>query len=958
MRKVGVVLLLALGTGVGCRVVSAETAGPRAAELKCEFQAEPLGVDTAQPRLSWIGLQKERGAIQSGYEVQVSTNPQELAKGTQTVFDSGRVQSSSEMVVYAGEALSSNRDYYWRVRLWDGHGRAGAWSKIAHFEMGLQSPADWLDARWIAGRDETEWRARWRAQKAQEHTKYANSYMTPVTTSAHMNSWQLLDSVTPRYDPAPLLRKTFPVDRKIRKAHLYVSGVGYAVTSINGAALDGTTNRTVLDPGWTNYERRVLYRAFDVTNRLKIGRNALGITLGRGFYGMLSNDRWGFSEHAPWIDQPSLKSLLIIEYADGSRDTVASDDSWRTVPGPIVYDDPWLGEIYDAREEQPGWNLVDYDDAGWEHAHLTTGPAGRLAAQIMPPIREHEMVEPVTRKEISPGVWTLDMGINLAGWMRITVRGPRGARVLVQMAERPDANFIDITTNNYQQFGYILKGEGDETAESHFAYMGFRYVRISVSDASSPVQLEHAAGVMVHTDAKSVGTFNSSNALLNQIDSIWLRTQLNNMYSIPTDCPHREKLGWMADAYVLEPAVLFNFDTASFYENYAQDVSQTQDESGAISVVAPSFGYVGGLSPTWASAEVLIPWRLYEFHGDRRILETQFETIKRFLDSTLKMNGTPGNQYLIQDVLGDWASPGYTNPPEGNEPYGTASYYLDLGIAAQMATVLGDAPEAARLTARAVLVRDAFNQAFYDRHNHIYKGLQNTEYRQSINAVALWLHLVPDSERAEVFANLCRDVEARGFHLNTGVIGTKPMLEVLTDNGRVDLAYRVINQTTFPGWGYMLAKGATTMWESWTGDDSFDHPMEGSVVEYFYRYLAGIRTEDEHPGFEEFQIAPIFPEGLNSVSSTYESSRGKIVSNWERRSNELALQIEVPFNSRATIKIPLQVAEGCTVVEGRTAVWPKSASNEDPGVENVDSADGSVGIMVGSGNYEFKERCH
>ena len=298
-------------------------------------------MDTAQPRLSWIGLQKERGAIQSGYEVQVSTNPQELAKGTQTVFDSGRVQSSSEMVVYAGEALSSNRDYYWRVRLWDGHGRAGAWSKIAHFEMGLQSPADWLDARWIAGRDETEWRARWRAQKAQEHTKYANSYMTPVTTSAHMNSWQLLDSVTPRYDPAPLLRKTFPVDRKIRKAHLYVSGVGYAVTSINGAALDGTTNRAVLDPGWTNYERRVLYRAFDVTNRLKIGRNALGITLGRGFYGMLSNDRWGFSEHAPWIDQPSLKSLLIIEYADGSRDTVASDDSWRTVPGPIVYDDPW-----------------------------------------------------------------------------------------------------------------------------------------------------------------------------------------------------------------------------------------------------------------------------------------------------------------------------------------------------------------------------------------------------------------------------------------------------------------------------------------------------------------------------------------------------------------------------------------------------------------------------------------
>jgi alpha-L-rhamnosidase len=407
----------------------------------------------------------------------------------------------------------------------------------------------------------------------------------------------------------------------------------------------------------------------------------------------------------------------------------------------------------------------------------------------------------------------------------------------------------------------------------------------------------------------------------------------------------------------VQPAVLFNFDAASFYENYALDVSQTQDESGLLSTIAPSFGYTEGESPNWATADVLIPWRLYQFFRDRSILERQFESIKLFLDATLKNNGTAGNPYLIRDVLGDWASPGHSNPPEGNEPYGTASYYLDLQVAAQMAKVLGDTTEAATLTARAALVRDAFNQAYYDREHHIYRGLKNTEYRQAINAVALWLHLVPESERPAVFENLCRDVEGRGFHLNTGITGTKALLEALTDNGRADLAYRVIDQTTYPSWGYMLAKGATTMWESWEEQPSFDHPMQGTVVEYFYRYLAGIRIDDEHPGFEHFEIAPTFPKGLSSVRSNYQSSRGTIASNWEKSRNQLAIHVEVPFNSSATIRLPLGSPEGCTVIEGRTAVWPKRGSSPALGIEQVDAVDGIVRIEVGAGNYEFKEHC-
>jgi alpha-L-rhamnosidase len=305
----------------------------------------------------------------------------------------------------------------------------------------------------------------------------------------------------------------------------------------------------------------------------------------------------------------------------------------------------------------------------------------------------------------------------------------------------------------------------------------------------------------------------------------------------------------------------------------------------------------------------------------------------------------------------DWASPGYSNPPEGNEPYGTASYYQELSIAARMATILGDPAESARLTARAALVRDAFNREFYDGQKHIYKGLKSTEYRQSINAVALWLHLVPVNDFALVLDNLCRDVEERGFHLNTGIVGTKALLEVLTDNGRAELAYRVISQTTYPSWGYMLAKGATTMWESWEGTDSFDHPMHGTVVEYFYRYLAGIRPDDEHPAFQHFEIAPVFPSGLSSASATYQSSRGKIVSSCEKSQEQLALHVEVPFNSSATVTLPQGLGASCSVTEGGAAIWPENEVSRASGVDKVDSANGLVHIAIGSGTYDFKERC-
>ena len=927
----GVVLL--------CCASYSRAEGPTALRLQVERSAHAVAVGTGQPRLSWWGEETRSGASQTAYQLQIwqsdgASPSQSLPQNSSqnlppksARWTGERIRSTAQVATPPAGLLQARAQYAWRVRLWDDRGKAGPWSAAARFGVGMLQPPDWRGAQWIAFRDEIRWRKEWRERKSQEFAKYKTSELTPVVTSAHMTSWQLLDSVTPRYDPSPLLRKRFDLSAPIRSAHLYVSGVGYAVEWVNGHRLGSA----VLDPGWTNYQRDVLYRTFDVTHELQQGENVIGVMLGRGFYGMLANDRWGFAEHAPWIDQPAAKALLEVEYQDGRRTQIATDDSWKVSGGPVLYDDPWLGEVYDARNEHTGWSNPRYDDSAWDSVHTVPGPAGSLRPQLMPPVRPTGDVTPVSIKEESPGVWRIDLGVDIAGWMRLTVQGSAGDKVLVQMAEKPDPKtFIDRTTANFQQFGYVLKGGADETAESHFSYMGFRYVKVTATSASHAMpRLKAAVGVYVHTDVSRAGVWTSSNPLLNDIDAVWRRTQLNNMTSIPTDCPHREKLGWMADSFVAQPATIYSFHTAAFYENFAQDLAGTQDAQGLLSTIAPSFGYTEGDSPLWASAEVWIPWRLYLYHGDREALREQFPNIKLFLDATLVNNAIAGRPFIVRDVLGDWDSPGHENPPEGNEPYSTAYYFLDCELGARMARVLGDESAAAELSQRANRIESAFNQWFYAPETHTYHGFKPTEYRQSINALALWAGLVPQQDRAAVYRNLRRDVLAHDSHLNTGIIGTKPLLEVLADEGDVDLVYRIVTQTTYPSWGYMLSKGATTMWESWDGRDSHDHPMQGTVVEFFYRYLAGIRVEDEHPGFSQFLIEPIFPKGLHHVEAHFESERGPITSEWQRHGDDTTLHVGVPFNTTAHVRLPSTKPGACSVMEGKTSLWASSLKDSE-----------------------------
>ena len=383
----------------------------------------------------------------------------------------------------------------------------------------------------------------------------------------------------------------------------------------------------------------------------------------------------------------------------------------------------------------------------------------------------------------------------------------------------------------------------------------------------------------------------------------------------------------MADSFVAQLAAMYSFDLASFYDNFSDDLAGTQDSQGLLSTVAPSFGYTEGESPLWASAELWIPWELYLYEGDREILQRQFPRIRQFLNATLKNNTSAAQPYILRDVLGDWDSPGHENPPEGQEPYSTAYYFLNCRLAARMAHILGDQDAASELEQRADDVKDAFNKAFFSPEKNSYHGSKPSEYRQSINALALWSDLVPAANHKAVYENLRRDVIAHANHLNTGIIGTKPLLEVLANEGDADLVYQVVTQTTYPGWGYMLAQGATTMWESWDGHDSNDHPMQGTVVEFFYRYLAGIRIDENHPGFSEFLIQPIFPKGLTQARATYISARGPITSAWERRGKDILLRVNVPFNAKAEVSLVMDASRSCSLAERKGGRWSYHGEN-------------------------------
>jgi len=852
-------------------------AGPLApVNLSCEYMTNPMGVDVPHPRFFWIPSHPGRNQKQNAYQVVVGLKA-DLSRDV--VWDSGKTESGRfTHVVYAGRPLESGTTYYWKVRWWDKDGTVSPWSPAATFDTGLFELSEWTSS-WIGG---------------------ANQF-----------------------------RREFSIETEIVRARAYVCGLGYYELRINGHK----AGDRVLDPGWTTYDKRVLYSVIDIGPHLKKGINAAAVLLGQGWY----KDR-------------ALLLQIILETADGTKTVIGSDEAWKMKNGPITADSIYDGETYDARLESEGWDEPGYPAEEWAKAALVEGPKGVRSAEMMPPIRVVDTLVPLRMNVPKPGVYVYDFGQNFSGWARLRASGPAGTAIKMRFAELLYPNGM-INRENLRSARaedvYVLKGDGEETYEPRFTYHGFRYVE--VTGFPGVPSGETIRGRVVHSAVRQTGSFASSNPVLNGIQRLILWGQKTNLHSIPTDCDQRdERMGWMGDAQGTAEEAIHNFDMAAFYTNFLRDIRDVQDEQGRITDTVPHIWGSRPADPAWGTAYPLIAWYMYRYYADVRILEQHYDGLKKYVGF---LDGATKDGLLRFSHYGDWVAVEKTPGDIVSSFY----HYYDTKVLADIAGILGKAAEAKEFARRAEMIKKAFHKAYFEPKSGGYAN--NT---QTANALALFLDLAPDDARGSAWQNLFDDLVYRhDSHLTTGIIGTKYIMEVLTNMGSTDLAYDVASQKTYPSWGYMIENGATTLWELWQKREgpsmnSHNHPMFGSVGSWLYKALAGINLDPVAAGFEKIILRPQIVRDLTSAAGSVDTFRGRVACSWARTSGGLILEAVIPVGSAAEIIIPKLNLRNSVLKEGETVIWTSEKSAEaSTGNMVVEINDSGWTIKTGSGRYLF-----
>ncbi|WP_416985766.1 family 78 glycoside hydrolase catalytic domain [Streptomyces sp. T028] len=712
-------------------------------------------------------------------------------------------------------------------------------------------------------------------------------------------------SVAVPEQPAPLLRRAFTVRKRISRARLHISGLAYYEAEINGRRV----GRQVLDPGFTDYDETVLYAVHDVTELLRRGENAIGVTLGRGFFGMTTPNVWNW-HRPPWHGEPRLLAQLEIDHPDGSRTTVASDGEWRITEGPTLSNSLYAGETYDARRAPHGWSRPGFDDSAWRTAGEQQAPGGTLRAQPHDPIEIIETVRPTEISELRPGVYVVDMGRTMAGWTRLTVRGAEsGTLVRLVHGEKLKADgSVQAETGHvpgrFQTDEYLCAGGGaDETWEPKFSYKGFRYVEVHGLPARPAP--EQVLGRLVHTRVEEVSSFGCSEPFYEWLDGAMRRTVLNNLHGIPTDTPMYEKNGWTGDAQLGTPVMAYAFGAHRFLSKWLGDLADSQTGAGQLPVIVPSggWGYQElGPSPEWTTVYPFVVREMYRTYGDERVAREHFAALTRYLDWELARL----RDGLAVTALGDWVAPGYEIPPEDTRLTATAYLYRALLHTAELGELLGDGEGDGDVVKRyreaGEKLKTAFNEAFLGPEGH-YRTAKDPGYRQSSNAIPLAFGMVPPGARASVVDSLVADIEARGNHLNTGCLGTSVLLKVLCAHGHPDVAHAVATQRTYPSWGYWQDNGADTMWEMWPLDSrSRDHYFLGTVAQWLYENVAGLRPGDA--GYRTFSVRPDARTGVSWARTSIRTVRGEAAVSWSRLDRELRLSVRVPVGSTAEVHVP------------------------------------------------------
>jgi alpha-L-rhamnosidase len=900
-----------------------------------DYKQNPLGIDNRKPDFSWVVGDESRGAIQSAYRIIVSSTKEKLQQDEGDIWDSGKVMSGkSVQVSYDGQSLESSTRYFWKVRTWNEAGESSEYSKTAWFETGLVDRDDW-EATWI--KDDRE---------------------------APDNDREFYERI-----PVPLFRKAFEADKEITKARLYISGLGYYEAFLNGAKIGDHR----LDPGWTQYAKTVYYSAYDVTSQIKEGENAMGVMLGNGWYNPLPMKlfgRWNLREILT-IGRPKVIAHLEIEYTDGSKEAIGTDESWKTARGPVVRNNVYLGEWYDARMEKEGWKSPGYDDGNWKPVRQASPPAGELKWQFVPPIRHTRTVHPVDISNPKEDTYVVDMGQNFAGVIRFKANAPEGTEIKFRYAELLyEDGTLDFRTTAatqikeggidggpgapataWQEDRYICNGEGTEIFQPKFTFHGFRYVEIK--GLPYKPSLNDIKGIRLNSDLPDNASFQCSNPLFNEVQEITEWTMLSNVFSIESDCPAREKFGYGGDIVTVGEAYMYNYDMANFYTKTVRDFARDARSSGGMTECAPNIGINGhGLTEDtgpvgWTLAHPFLLEKLYKYYGNKDLVKEQYKPMKDQVDFYHRQ--VPN--HIIRDGIGDHNSVDKRPRPVTS----TAFYYHHTRILADMAKLLGKSQDAEKYSALADDIKKAFIEEFVDR-----KTGEVFTRTQACQVFALYYDLLPEDLKDEALQVLKDEIFLHHHgHLSTGIFSTKMMLNYLSDKNLNEINYTMMNQKEFPGYGYMVDNGATTLWENWAfkKNDSKNHPMFGSISEWFHRSVLGIQQTETSVAFNEIVIKPAAVGGLTWAKGHYQSVRGKIGSHWWKFGDDIFLNIEIPANAKAIVHVPAVTDSRPDIYEGASLLIKGGNVSELPEeIEFVSQTDGYFVFKIGSGTYRFEVR--
>lgn len=896
--------------------------------LKCEQETNPLGIEKLQPRFSWQINAEERNFEQSAWQIVVADTPEALNTDNGNIWNSQKTNSPvSILVPFNGNGLKAGQTYFWKVRIWDKQGTVSSWSAVNKFNIGLLTEKDWSNARWIA------------LEKDKKDEIITTGIHSPLVESV------IGDKKTGMYRQ-PQFRKEFQLNKKIKRATAYVSGLGHFDMFLNGQKVGDN----FLDPGWTKYDKCALYVSFDISSYLQQGGNTVGIMLGNGFYNI---PRERYYKILTTYGAPKLKMKIQVEYADGDVEYIVTGTDWKATESPITFSSIYSGEDYDANKEQTGWMLPGFNDKNWEKA-IDTNWKTTLISQHISPLKIRDRIPTVRLLQTEKGDWVYDLGQNFSGILRLTLQAKDQRPVKLYPAEllNPDNSINQSASGQPFYFTYTPKGNGTESWQPQFTYYGFRYVQLEGAvPAGKPnpeglPEVTDITGLHTCNSADEVGTFSCSNEMFNKIYNLIDWSVRSNMASVLTDCPHREKLGWLEVAHLMQYSIQYRYDMARFYEKVMNDMRSTQAENGQIATTAPELvEFEGGFkdTPEWGSAFIISPWYVYQWYGDEQLLRNYYPNMQRYLDYL----SSKAYNYIISYGLGDWYDIGPRHPGESqltsNGVTATAIYYYNTTIMQKIATLLGNPADADKYLKLASQIKKAFNDTFWNKST-----LKYDRDSQAANAIALYTGLTEPENKEQVLNNLIADIRSRNNALTAGDVGYRYVLRALESNNASDIIYDMNCKFDVPGYGWQLAHGATSLTESWQayGFVSNNHCMLGHLMEWLFSGLGGIRQQEGSVAFKNIIIRPEPVGDIRKAKVSYESPYGLIQSVWEDTGNTFTLRVEIPANSTATVFLPSGNTEQIT----ESGVPIKQLQD----IKFNELTEDKMSIEIGSGIYNFK----